>query len=91
MIVYKIGNKEILHRRVVKAGKGRVFNEQGIENALDELAGILERQLPGQEFRLVELSGGRFKFFNETPVFVNLGKVKDVELLFSADIKPDEE
>lgn len=91
MTVYKVGNREILHRRVCKATKGKVFSEEGVEAALNELADTLEKELPNQEFRLVELSGGRFKFMNETKPFVNLGEVRDVNILFKADIKPDDE
>lgn len=86
MLIYKKGNEEILHRRVFKAVKGRVFSEQGIENALMEMALLIEQHLPDREFRLVELSGGRFKFFDETPV-----KDPNEGLLFKAEIEPNEE
>lgn len=86
MLVYKKGNEEILHRRVFKAVKGRVFSEQGVENALTEMALMIEQHLPDREFRLVELSGGRFKFFDETPE-----KDPNEGILFRADILPSEQ
>jgi hypothetical protein len=66
MKIFAPGNQKVLHTRIHKAKKGEVFNESGVQRLLEEMAGILERQLPDQQFHIVELSGGRFNFVNMT-------------------------
>lgn len=90
--VFGLGNKKVLHTKICKAAKGHVFNEDGIQRILEEMADVLERQLPNQEFRLVELGHGRFNFINETKEFVKLGDVVDGSVSFQVKAEePDEE
>jgi uncharacterized protein YejL (UPF0352 family) len=81
--VFALGNKKVLHTKVCKAAKGHVFNEDGIQRILEEMSDVLERQLPQQEFRLVELGHGRFNFINETKA-----EEPDEAIIFRASVLP---
>jgi hypothetical protein len=78
--IFAPGNKKVLATKIYKAGKGHVFNEDGVQRILEDMGDQLERQLPGQDFRLVELSGGRFNFINVTE------ELPPDEILFEANV-----
>lgn len=84
--IFAAGNKKVLHTKICKAAKGHVFNEDGIQRILEEMADVLERQLPQQEFRLVELGHGRFNFINETKA-----EEPDERILFRTSVLPSSE
>ena len=52
------------HVRLFHAGKGLHFTESDIDQALDKLAAALEVQMPGHEFRLVDVSARKQARFN---------------------------
>jgi hypothetical protein len=50
---------------VFHAAKGKMYNAKLIEAQLDAVADFLEVKRPNEDFRLVELSGHRYKFIWE--------------------------
>lgn len=81
MKIFAQGNKRLLERRVFHVGPGQVFNDAGIDRAVDATVDYLDQTYPGQDFRLVKLSGGRFNFINIT------GETPQEEILFETDVK----
>jgi hypothetical protein len=81
MKVFAPDNKKVQETRIFKAVKGHVFNEGGIQRCLDDMADYLEKKYPGQDFRLVELSGGRFNFINAT------GEAQPEQIVFEAHVE----
>jgi hypothetical protein len=49
-------------RLLMLAAADRHFTEDGIQNYLGRMAAKVEHELPGIEYRMIELGGGRYNF-----------------------------
>jgi hypothetical protein len=68
--IFAPGNKTS-HAIHLRAGDGRGFTQEGIDLILENCANDIEKKMPAEEYRLVELSENRFNFVwveNERPV-----------------------
>ena len=63
--VFDVGN-ETSRTRNIHAPAGRSFTEEGVQQVLDSIVEQLEKQRPGLEYRLVELSPSSFNFIVES-------------------------
>jgi len=45
----------VFQRRIILAGGGRVFTEDGIQKLLEDTADEIDRRMPGHDYELVEL------------------------------------
>ena len=68
--IFAPGNKTS-HAIHLFAGDRKAFTQQGIDSILENCANDIEKRFPGEEYRLVELTGNRFNFVwveNDQPV-----------------------
>lgn len=55
-------NKRVIRRVRLRAPRGRHFTEIGITQALLDLADIVDRELPGHDYRPVQTGASTYNF-----------------------------
>ena len=65
--VFHPGNKNF-ERKIIKAGKGKMFLSDGIEHVLLRTAHQIEKTFPAKEYHLVPIGPAAFNFVHAGPI-----------------------